>query len=354
MCRGRVTVLTVLLCALFGMMLPAARAQDEAAAKKPAATAPDSAHRRKRIAVVNFEVPPAVMRGWFPDGSYSGDISDRISGVLSDMLITALVKTQAFDVIERTELDKVLAEHKLSQSNILDPATAPVAMKILGVDMILGGKLTEFGVKEKKAGGGLLGIASGAILGVGIDMKNSTARVKIDGRIVDTTTAKILFADFGEAENKEGSLALVGTNFKNFFGGLSMGSQEWTDSRIGRATRDAVDQFVGKVLVFFPVETVVKGVLPNGDIILDLGRFSGVKVGDEFDLMRETIMRDDETGEEIYRDRKALGVIKVTEVQDERCKCTPTGVLPEPPKRGDYAVLKKAPPADTGKDKKKK
>jgi hypothetical protein len=232
----------------------------------------------------------------------------------------------------------------------VDPATAAKSGKVLGVDMILGGKLTEFGVKEKRAG--VLGALTKVTIGIGVDTKNSTARAVIDARIVETTTARILMAETGTGENSEGKFFLAGTDFDKFVAAVNIGSTEWTESRIGRATRQAVDQIVQKVLDTFPVETAVRGVLPDGSVILDLGRFSGIKVGDQFEVMRETILFDEDTGEEIYRDHKTLGLLEVVEVQDERCKCKVVGGLAEPPKKGDYAVLKKKAVAD--KDKKKK
>ena len=306
-----------------------------------AAPAGGAEHHRRRIAVVNFDVPHKVLAGWYPRGIIPVAEASNLSGVLSDMLTAALVKSGAFEVIERTQLQKVLDEHQLDAQGILDPRTAPQAGKILGVDLLVGGKLTEFGVATKS--GGLLGALTAPLIGVAVDLRKSTARAVVDARVIDTTTGRILTSPTGKGENSETGLALAGTNFHNFFGGVRYNSTEWTQSRIGRATRDAVDDIVQQLLVTFPVEGVVKGVLPDGGIILDLGRFAGIKVGDEFQIMQETIYRDDKTGEEIYRDHKALGTLRVLEAQDDRCKCMPVGPLADTPKRGDYAVLVKKP-----------
>jgi len=303
-------------------------------------TAPADAqlHRRKRIAVVNFEVPRQLLYGWFPHGGVPVNAGSNVSAVLSDMLISALVKTGAFEVIERTELQKLMNEHKLRAEGVLDPETAARAGKVLGVDLLIGGKLTEFGVRTKQ--NGVLGALTMPLIGVGIDLKKSTARAVVDARVIDATTGRILTATTGTGENSETNLALAGTNFHNFFAAANFNDKEWTNSRIGRATRTAVDDVVTQVLAHFPVEAVVKGVLPDGGIILDLGRFSGINVGDEFQLMQETIFRDAQSGEEIYRDHKEIGAIRVIEVQDDRSKCIAVSTLAIPPRRGDYAVLR--------------
>ncbi|MHB9026605.1 MAG: CsgG/HfaB family protein [Armatimonadota bacterium] len=337
-------ILLFLLTSLAPTLLPApaAGATDQPAATaggQPATAKTQPTRRRKRIAVVNFEIPPSLYSGW---GNQGRDAADRLSAVLSDMMITALVKSGTFDVIERTELEKILKEHKLNAEGLLDPATAPKAGKILGVDMILGGKLTEFGMKTKGTSG--LGAVLGG--GIGIDYKKSTARAVIDARMIDTTTAKILLAEQGMGENSESSVGFAGSDFSHFLVAVKFDSSEWTESRIGRATRTAVDQVVEKITKVFPVEANVLAALPDGSLIVDLGLFNGIKVDDQFDLLRVSPIKDEETGEVIYEDRKALGLIKVIEVQENRCKCAVVGTLAggEIAKKGDLAILKKAPP----------
>lgn len=314
-------------------------------AAEPAATptvqpaTPDAPvpHRRKRIAVVRFDVPDDIVASWSRNRQHSPVATDRLSAAVTDMLITALLKTGAVDVIERTELEKVLAEQKLSASGVLDPATAAKAGKVLGVDLLLGGKLLEFGVKEQQSG--VLGALTRGAFGVGVDVRHSTARVRVDARVIDATSARILVAATGIGENREGGLLLSGTDFDNVLAAVRFDSKEWLDSRIGRATRQAVDQVVEAVRERFPVEAGVLGVLPTGDIILNLGRFSGITRGTRFELMREEILTDPQTGVELYRDHQSLGIIRVVEAQDDRCKCTPVTPLAAPARPGDYAVL---------------
>ena len=326
----------VLLCTLaLALLAPATCVLADPAS----APADASAHRRKRIAVVNFEVPHQVLAIWYPRGQMPPYAANNLSAVLSDMLISSLMKTGAFEVIERTELQKVMNEHKLTAQGVLDPTTAAQAGKVLGVDLLLGGKLTEFGVRTKDSG--ILGALTAPLIGVGFDLKQSTARAVVDARVIDATSGRILTADTGTGENSETGIAIAGTNFHNFLAGANFNDTEWTSSRIGRATRAAVDDIVKQLLERFPVEAVVKGVLPDGSIILDLGRFSSITIGDQFQVMQETIFRDAQSGEEIYRDHKAIGSIRVIETEDDRCKCVPIAALPIAPRRGDYAVLLK-------------
>ncbi|MCS6862216.1 MAG: CsgG/HfaB family protein [Abditibacteriales bacterium] len=167
-----------------------ALAQENEPERKPQATPsaagqPARVSRRKRIAVVDFEVPLELFQTHVKGRRGGGEVdivqvrtaANRLSTIVSDMLISALVKTGNFEVIERTQLQRVLEEHQLSKEGLLDPTTAAKAGKILGVDLLLGGKLTEFGVKERNVGGLFIPVPFGGLGGV----RKSTARA-VGGR----------------------------------------------------------------------------------------------------------------------------------------------------------------------------
>lgn len=294
---------------------------------------------RKRIAVVDFDVPIVVRHSWgFGRDADFG--ASRLNSVISDMFISALTNSGAFDVIERTQLDKVLAEQNLGREALLDPNTAPRIGKILGVDMILGGKLTEFGVKQNNGGG--LAIIGRQLFGIGL--QSSTARVSIDARLIDTTTAKVLQAETGSAENSETGLSFAGADFHHLVIAADFRSREWTQSRIGRATRDAVNQIVERILANYPIEAAVSAVLPDGTAVLNIGRTAGIKPGDKFDLVQASQVIDPATGQVIYEDRKPIGILQVIEVQDSGCKVT---LLGDPEGHGlrvnEMAILRKPP-----------
>jgi len=134
---------------------------------------------RKRIAVLSFD-PPMEYR------------SAQIGNIIGDMLTTALVK-MGLEVVERSQLEAVLREQQLARSGIIDPATAVEMGKILGVDYILGGRITEFGIRDESQLGGVI-----AQFSVGVRVRQSTARVKADVRLIDVRTGRILMAETGE------------------------------------------------------------------------------------------------------------------------------------------------------------
>ena len=77
--------------------------------------------------------------------SYSGTgVKDDGGGnVVSDRLTTKIVKLKKFQVIDRESLQKVLEEQKLQTSGVVDPETAKKIGKVLGVEAIITGSLTN-------------------------------------------------------------------------------------------------------------------------------------------------------------------------------------------------------------------
>jgi curli biogenesis system outer membrane secretion channel CsgG len=284
---------------------------------------------RKRLAVMSFEVPESVASGWGDGGTVH-----HVQAVFADMLITALVKSGSFDVIEREQLEKIMKEKEISADEITKDAKK--FGKVLGVDYILGGKITEFGVKDKKIGVGGLIPGTGGDLG----LKNSKARAVLDVRLVDVATAKILLAETGTGENSEKGISAEGFH-AGYLGRINVQSEEWASSRIGRAAREAVDGVTGKITALFPQVGVVKLALPDGSIFIDLDKFSGIKVGDVLVLKRVQKILDPDTGEVVFEENKELGKVKVTEVTEKGSKCAADGKLAEAAKKGDIVLVQK-------------
>src|SRR6202011_3309507 len=109
---------------------------------------------------------------------------------ISDMLVQKLVQDGKYSVIERNALDKVLGEQNFSNSDRADASTAAKIGRILGVDAIIIGSITQFGRDDQHTniGGGGYG-GYGSKLGIGgIGTKKAKAVVGITARMINTTT----------------------------------------------------------------------------------------------------------------------------------------------------------------------
>jgi curli biogenesis system outer membrane secretion channel CsgG len=311
----------------------AARAQNNAPTAQPAASAPGAftpqatQGRKKRVAVFDFDYATVKTN---TAALFGSDID--VGKGIADLLVKNLVMDGTYSVIERKQLDKILAEQNFSTSDRADPTSAARIGKILGLDAIIVGSITQFGneIKNTKIGGGGGGFGGFGIGGVG--HKDSKANVQVDARLVDIDTAEILGVAEGKGESKRSSTSLLGGggNWHGFgAGGADFGSSDFQQTIIGEAVKAAVDQMTAGVISSAPrlqariikVEGLVAAV--DGDqIVLNVGAKTGIKVGDHMSVERVTsTIKDPVTGAVLRKMTTKVGELQVTDVDDISAVC---------------------------------
>jgi curli biogenesis system outer membrane secretion channel CsgG len=284
--------------------------------------------RKPRVAVMDFDYGTVQTTS----AAVFGTNVDVGKGI-TNLLVTDLVKDGNFSVIERSALDKVLNEQNFSNSNRADPNSAAKIGKLLGVDAIVVGTITEFGNETKKTGlGGGGGNWGGFGLG-GIGHSNSKANVAITSRIINIDTGEIMAVADGSGQSSRSSTSLLGGggNWHGFGGGnADFGSSDFQQTIIGEATKNAVLQLATNLdtqSAKVPTRTiVVEGVVAavdSGQIILNVGTKAGVKVGDQFNVLRVTKeIKDPTTGAVLRKLTTTVGVVKATDVDEVSAICT--------------------------------
>jgi curli biogenesis system outer membrane secretion channel CsgG len=296
-----------------------------------AGTLAAQAPTKRRIAVLDFDY--ATVHQWVYD--IFGSDQDIGKGI-ADMLVTNLVRNGTYSVIERKQLDQVLREQNFQQSGRADPSSAVQLAKILGVDAIIIGSITQFGRDDKKLGVGGAGVHVGGIGIGGFGKKSAKAVVQIDARIVSTTTAEILGVATGHGESKRSGLTLAGGLAIGGTGGagvLDMGSSNFANTIIGEATRLAVDSLTGQLAAAaggiqetkVEIRALVADV-SGGEVTINVGTGAGVKVGAEYDVVRPgREIKDPATGRVLRRTTTAVGKLKVTQADEGSATGTLTG-----------------------------
>jgi len=182
--------------------------------------------------------------------------------IVSEWLITGLVETGRFDVIERRLLEKIMEEHKLGMSGVVDPSSVAELGKILGVKTVV----------------------SGTILGF-------EGTVEINARLISVDTGSIIAAEKVHASS---------------------------------ATRlnDLVSQITEKIVLAFPLEGYI--IQRNGNkVTIDLGKRMGVKPGMEFVAFREgKVLKHPKTGEVLDVETIVIGEIEITDARDKTSTAT--------------------------------
>lgn len=305
---------------LLGLVLPV-YAQTQPATTTPGAN-PAPQGRKKRVAIMDFDYATVHSNVAAVFGS---DVD--VGKGITDLLIKYLVKDGTYSVIERQALDKIMAEQNFSNSDRANPASAAKLGKLLGVDAIIVGAITEFGDETKNtniggAGGGLGRLGLG-----GFGHKKSKAICAIDARIVDIDTAEILGVADGKGESSRESTSMTGGGggWSGFGGGhADFGASDFQQTIIGEAINSATQQLSTGLIADAPklqariitVEGLVAAV-DSGQIILNVGAKTGLKVGDSMSVERVTReIKDPATGKVLRKLANQIGVIEITDVDD--------------------------------------
>ena len=171
-------------CASFGSKQPAAPV-DNSAGGVPL---PPYSGLKARIAVADFDVK-------------SAKASNHISSGLREMLVTALINSNRFSVLERQALNSAARDQ---------------------ADLIITAAVTEF---EPQASGGRGGIGGGGGVGSGVfggllGASLNKAHMVMDIRIVDTSTSEVLAATKVQGQASD----VAGGVMAGFMGNWALGA----------------------------------------------------------------------------------------------------------------------------------
>jgi len=221
--------------------------------------------KKTKIAVLDFQ-----MQG---DQSAPKDMGK----IVAEWLITGLVETGRFDVIERRLLEKLMEEQKLGVTGAIDPTSAAQLGKILGVKTIVSGTVTSL-----------------------------EGYTEINARLINVDTASIVAAEKVRAGSAE-------------------------------RLRDLVTMITEKIALAFPLEGYI--VQRDGSkVTIDLGGALGVKPGMRFVVVKEgKVIKHPKTGQVLDVETIETGIIEIKNVRDK----TASGVIlqEKAPNSVDYGSM---------------
>jgi curli biogenesis system outer membrane secretion channel CsgG len=250
--------------------------------------------RKKRIAVLMFDDRSSSNFRW-------GRYKTAGEGVM-EMVITELVKTGNYMVMERSQIDAIIQEQGFQQSGMVTEETAVAVGKLLGVELAVFGAVTEFGYSRNRK--------NVRVPGVNVKVGNNKATVALDLRIVSITTGEILTAEDVREEKSATSLG-VDTRKYDF-----SDQKSFDESVVGKAARKAVEsviKLIDKDAKRIPWQAKVV-IMRDGQVYINSGAASGVKIGEVFHVYRPgQKLIDPDTGLDLGSIDEKVGVIKVTD-----------------------------------------
>ena len=285
-----------------------------------------TAQQKKRIAILDFDYATV-----YSDVGYIFGSNVDVGKGIADLLVTKLVQGGQYSVIERKQLDKIIAEQNLGASGRVDEATAVRIGKILGVDALIMGSIHTFGRDDKNRGGGAgVSVPVPIFGGVKLGSKKAKAIVGINFRMVATDTAEIFSAGDARGESKREGASIQATGgVKGVYtdGAIGMNSTNFGETIIGEAVYDCVNKLAAQLedkATTLPARTAAavktEGVIADvagATVIINIGRNAGLKKGDRLAVQR--VMRevkDPDTGKVIRVVAEKVGEVVLTDVDD--------------------------------------
>lgn len=255
---------------------------------------------------------------------------------ITTLLITKLVNDGTYSIIERQMLDSILKEQNFSVSDRADQSTAIKIGKLLSIEAIVVGTVTQFGFESKSTNVGAgVGAATRYIPYVGgfggafggVSVKKSKVQVALDARIIDVTTGEILGAVHGVGKSQRSGTDLWGGS--GWSGGeAGWGSSDFATTIAGEATMQAVDDIGSQLLAYankLPDNASLAAKNVTGKIAdvtgttvtVNLGKKNGLKVGSKLHIERPVkTIRDPDTGNVIKEIMNTVAEITLKEVDD--------------------------------------
>jgi curli biogenesis system outer membrane secretion channel CsgG len=265
---------------------------------------------KPRVAVLEFKNKAS---------NYSWNWYDAGRGA-QDMLVTELVKSGKYRVIEREQLAAIMQEKHLSLSGDIDPKTAVKIGKMLGVEYLVTGSVTQLGTTNRGASvPGGFGLPS-------VSVHSQKAEAALDARAFSTSTGEIVWADTASGETSDASVYVAGA------GG---GAQD--HGKVDKILRPVVQKLADSMAKAKLSTSGVGGAgdasgivgkianVEGGTLYVNVGSEGGVKEGDEFSVFRVgKQIKDPDTGEVLGADETKVGRVRITAVKGARLSTATT------------------------------
>lgn len=263
-----------------------------------------------RVAIWDFE-NNAEARWWFRD-----QLNDAARNQIDNAFSENEELSSRFTVVEREKLAMVMKEQGLAQSGAVDAQTAAKVGQILGVKYIITGGIDKFAINQTRGGIGV----------IGGQMTNAEATISL--RFIDSTTAERVISISADGNVRKGGGRFRSANLSR--------EDEWGIA--SEAMEKASQEVVKKLTEGNYLERVVDAAGGGGGVdmrvikvdgttaYINVGRLSGIKVGDKFTIHRKgEDLIDPATGMNLGSTEKQVGTAVVTDVQDRFSIVTITG-----------------------------
>ena len=233
---------------------------------------------KRKVAIARFSNETQYGKGIFYDKE-----NDPIGKQAVDILSTRLAQSNKFILLERQDMDKIMAELQISGN---------AGMQKVGADYLIIGSVTEFG--RKNVGNSTAFSRS----------KSQIVQAGVSIRLVDVSTGQIIYSEEAKGEAE--------TTNKTSFG---LGERTDYDATLGdKAISAAISKLVGNIInncMDRPWRSYFLSYDDDG-IIVSGGKNQGLKIGDIYSVIeRGKSVKNPQTGMMMELPGKTVGKIRI-------------------------------------------
>lgn len=207
---------------------------------------------KRKVAIGRFSNETRYGQSFFIDSD-----NDKIGKQAMDILSSKLFETGKFIMLERADLSKIEKELEMEGSSSLRNSA----------DYLILGSITEFGRKEVSD------------VGIFSRVKKQEAFAKVHIRIVDVSTAQIIYSEEGKGSAYSEAGTMMGVGAKSAYDAQL--NDKAIDAAISNLASNIIENMLDK-----PWRGYILG-YEDGNLIISGGKSQNIKVGDSFDVLKE-------------------------------------------------------------------
>lgn len=228
---------------------------------------------------------------------------------LTEILTTSLINSNRFVVLERQQLQTVMAEQDLASAGRVNKETGAATGQVIGAQAMITGDITGYSYTQQSLGGGALNVIKNMKVGA----SRVSASLVIDLRLIDAATGEVL-----ASATADGSASSTGVAADLTRGDQQISAAGAWSTPLGQASRAAITKVVHQLVSGMrePRWSAKVVELRDGVVYLNAGSADGVSPGLVLEVYEvQPPLIDPDTGKNLGAPDKLLGEIQVETVQ---------------------------------------
>ena len=165
----------------------------------------------------------------FKAAAVSADLTLDDTEIATGVIYEGMTICEDFEILSRTDVDKVVQEHELAASGLIDTSTAPAFGKMLGAEYLMITHITGLSSRKKTA----------SVVGTG--SKNYIVTARMTARIVEVESGRVVLAATSSATSGNKMFKVTG-------GLVRIGTDEVDQGLADEAIEKAAEALIDKLL----------------------------------------------------------------------------------------------------------